>query len=205
MYLSVVQLAHCFGHAPDAFVDVVARFRNCRTNRSLEFGRFRDDVGRGSGDDLADSDYRGVHGVGLARYERLQRRYQQCSNDDGIDCLVRACAMAAFAPDRDAEAVRLRRHGAFPDHDLAGWPLLRNVTRENGAHVLQGPGIDHHARASAAFLGRLENEHDIAVGRLFRQQRRGSQDHGHVCVMAAGMHAVWVERPVARIRKVAAG
>jgi hypothetical protein len=71
MYFGVVQFAHGLGHAPHAFVDVVAGVGEGRADRALERGRFRDDVRRRTGLDLADRDDRRMYGVGLARDERL--------------------------------------------------------------------------------------------------------------------------------------
>jgi hypothetical protein len=55
--------------------------------------------------DLADRNDRRMHGVGLARNQRLQRRYQQRRDYDRIDRLVWTCTVSAFATDGDVETV----------------------------------------------------------------------------------------------------
>jgi hypothetical protein len=85
-----------------------------------------------------------MHGVGLARNQRLQRRYQQRRDYDRIDRLVWTCTVSAFATDGDVETVGLGRHRAFADHDLAGRPFVGDVATENGADALERTGVYHY-------------------------------------------------------------
>ena len=81
---------------------------------------------------------------------------------------------------------------------------MGDVAAENGAYAFERAGVDHHPRTAAAFLGGLEDQHDVAIRRISSERGRGAEDHGHVCVVAAGMHAAGVDRTVVRVGEVAA-
>ena len=62
---------------------------------------------------------------------------------------------------------------------------------------VEQPVLDHRLGAAQAFLGRLEDEMHRAVEiARFREIARRAEQHRRVAVMAAGMHAPVMPRPV---------
>ena len=119
---------------------------------------------------------------------------------DGVDAFLRGRSVAAFAMYPDRELVhgshdRARRsdHGAGGD---GGGNDAADVGPEDRVHVLQTAFGDGPYRSGSIFLFGLEEETHGAfqLRRVLLQYFRRAEKHGHVGVVAAGMHPAGIFR-----------
>src|SRR5258708_4526898 len=100
--------------------------------------------------------------------------------------------MGAAPGARDAEIGAARHHRPGADGELADRkprPVVHAKDRIAGK-ALEQPVLDHRIAAAEALFGRLEDEIDGAVEVAGPgEMARGSQQHGRMPVMAAGMQA----------------
>ena len=107
---------------------------------------------------------------------------------------ARAVGLLALHGDRDAVRARIEAHRPIVQQVGVG---RADVQAENGVDLglVQRPVADHQLGAAflaglGAFLGRLEDQHHRAldVGLHAGQHGGSSQQHGHMGVVAAGVH-----------------
>ena len=108
---------------------------------------------------------------------------------------MRHGGMAALAGQRQIEDVKGRHHGRGV-HCRRTYgqarPVVHAVDRVHG-EALEQPFLDHGARATFVFLGRLEDEmHDTGKVGGRGQSLGRPQQHAGVAVMAAGVHTASV-------------
>src|SRR3954447_12677794 len=105
--------------------------------------------------------------------------------------IIRACRVAASALDRDGELVGCGHHGTGPESkepDRDARHVVHAIDLLD-AEALHEAVLDHRVTASAALLGRLEDQHRraVEVARL-SEVLSGPEQHGGVAVMTTGMH-----------------
>lgn len=110
---------------------------------------------------------------------------------NGIAGHMRHGGMAARRLEGEVELARTRHHRSVMHDDLAGSHIRPIVQAENIADrkAFEKAGIEHQLGAAIALLGRLEDKIDRApelTGE--REIGGGAEEHGHMAVMAAGMH-----------------
>jgi hypothetical protein len=134
------------------------------------------------------------------RDDGLQRQRDLRRGQQGIGAVVRHGRVALRALHLDLEEVARSHERARAQCDAPqgqAWPV---VHAEDGVHgeALEQSVLDHGPGACAALLRRLEDEmHGAAEGITMRRQiARGSEQHRHVAVMAAGMHDAGIARAV---------
>ena len=98
--------------------------------------------------------------------------------------------MGAHALDVDAEPVGVahattRLGGKRPRVNLAPYVLA-----EDGVHAVERAGGDHVACADGDFLRRLKDETHFSMQLIahIHENARGAELHGHVAIVATGMH-----------------
>ena len=114
-------------------------------------------------------------------------------NVNGVDALLRAGAVAAFAGDLDLKHIGGGHDGAHAVPDLAGGDHLAHVAVE--AHgsihmgIFQDAGLNHQKGAARAFLIGLEHEFDPATEffPILHQQLGRAQQHGGMDIVATGV------------------
>ena len=104
---------------------------------------------------------------------------------------MRPCGVPAFALNLNRQMVGGSHHRARTNSELADRQarIIVHAVKFVDAEALDQPVLEHGQRASAALLGRLENDHrgagEIAgLGEIFC----GAKQHRGVAVMAAGVH-----------------
>ena len=109
----------------------------------------------------------------------------------GVDALVGLRRVRALAFDGDVEFIARRHHR--PCHHaqrarFGAWPVVHAVDGIHGKLAEQAVCY-HFARAGAAFFGRLEDQvHGAVEMAVLRQVMGGTEQHGRVAVVAAGVH-----------------
>ena len=105
--------------------------------------------------------------------------------------------MDAFPRDLDAELRRARHHAAGARGDRVLRQLRPEMQAEDArnAVLFQNPGLADRLGAAGRLLGRLEDQQDVARQRLLRRDEiRQREQHGHMAVVAAGVHPPLVGR-----------
>ena len=99
--------------------------------------------------------------------------------------------MPAFTGDDNFNAVYSSLHGPGCDTDHASlgfWRVVNGIGRLCRKAVKQTV-LNHGARASIAFFAGLKNQHSRAIKIAgFSQITRGTDQHGGVAIVPAGMH-----------------
>ena len=85
------------------------------------------------------------------------------------------------------------------------WQLRPEMQTEDArnAVLFQNPGLADRLGAAGRLLGRLEDQQDVARQRLLRRDEiRQREQHGHMAVVAAGVHPPpsWVEAKGSPVR-----
>jgi hypothetical protein len=117
------------------------------------------------------------------------------SNEHGIDALLGMRTVGTLAGDGDVEEGAAGGSCGGAGDEFAHRQAGAVVHAEDGiaGETLEQPVLQHFQCAADAFLGRLEDEVDGAVEVAgFRQVFGGTQQHGRVAVVAAGVHAAGV-------------
>ena len=134
--------------------------------------------------------------VHLPAHDALQRGHDLGADLDGVHAQVRLGAVPAAAEDLELEAVHGREARPAADADRPLGPLGPEVAGDGVVHlgVVHDARFDHRLGPARAFLGRLEDEHGrTGQARLQPvQDGRRTERHGHVGVVAAGVHAAGV-------------
>ena len=155
----------------------------------------RDHVGRArrAGGDMADAQHGRLAGRHVAADDALHRHDELCGHEGRVGAAVGHGAVAARTLEDDFPAVGRGEHRAGADGEVTDREARHVVHAVNhiARELLEQAFLDHHARATEAFLGGLEDEVDGAaeVGRRRKLPGRAQQHRG-VPVMAAGMHLV---------------
>src|SRR3712207_4558481 len=153
---SAGELLYALGYPPpEVFVE--------GADRAAEARGLRDYVVGGAGPDLPDRQDRRLHRVNLPRDHGLKGRHDLGGHGDGVSGEVRHRAVAARAPDAYLEGVGRRHYGACLGRRLPERQPRPQVKREDRAHVVRGPLLDHDLAPALALLGRLEEELDGPV------------------------------------------
>ena len=108
-------------------------------------------------------------------------------------------APCAFAGDRDIEKRATRHHRPRADLEFADRQPRPVVHPEHGLarEFVEQPVLDHRIGAALTLLRRLKDEmHGAVEIARFREIARRAEQHRRVPVMAAGVHAAVVLRPV---------
>ena len=141
--------------------------------------------------ELCHADHQGIEWVYGTAGQRLQCRDDGGACNDRVLALMRHGRMGAAAIDRDLEDVRSghRRSGIGDDFaNRKPGPVVHSV---NALHrkAFEQAFIDHDLSAAGPFFRRLENEIGSA-GEITRRRKvfRGTQQHCHMAVVAAGVH-----------------
>ena len=97
--------------------------------------------------------------------------------------------MTALTVNCDAHSRRTRKDGPADHTDLTSCKVWQIVQSVNLIDAFKTPLFAHGKSAARSLLGWLKKQHDSLVTRyvlpLFYNNRGGSQQHGHVSIMAA--------------------
>ncbi len=122
---------------------------------------------------------------------------------------MRAGGVAAGAAQPDGEPVARRRDAAGAQAELADLQARVAVEREHPVEPADATGRHDLQRALDDLLGRLEDQPDPARQqpgrRLAGQEDAGARQDRGVHVVAAGVAATWLERPVGHVLLVGHG
>ncbi len=186
-----------------AFADHVLSAGFERAHRAVDIGLFGDDVIGSTSVDLRDRDDQIIMGKMVAADNRLNGIGHAHSGHDGVSCFMGGRTVPALARDVDMKSIDSGEDGTG-----------RGVERANGraggavqgidlgnVETVQDPLLHHDLRTAAALFGRLKNEGDppCKIAGL-RQIARGTQQHGRVPVVAAGMHLARIGRGIVKAR-----
>jgi N-acetylmuramic acid 6-phosphate etherase len=117
--------------------------------------------------------------------------------DEGIDAFMRPGRVSAASVHGRGEEVGAGHDGAGGDEGVAEREVGADVHAEHGGDVLHGAILDHARRTAeslliGSLLRRLEDEaHGTLQGPgtvRIGKQTRSAHEHGHVRVVAAGVH-----------------
>ena len=148
------------------------------------------DVARLAAVELTHGDHHRFERGNIATDQDLKRRDHLGAHHHGVHALMRHGAVRRDAVDVDAEPIgvghalpRRAGHGA-------GGHFAPNMRAVNGVHAVERAGLDHGKRADGDLLGRLEDDAHLAYQRIggIAQDAHGAEHHGHVRIMAAGVH-----------------
>ena len=163
--------------------------------RRVEVRGVRDDVAPGAGVEGTDGHHHRVEDVEAPGDHRLERGHHGGRRGHRVAPVVRRGAVAAPAVHGHLEPVAGGHQRAGPGPE--GPP---RVLRRHHVHAVRRVGppaggvehalVDHQAGAVPALLTGLEHEDHITAQRLpvLHQQPRGPHQHGHVQIVAAGVH-----------------
>ena len=116
---------------------------------------------------------------------------EMAAGQHGIAGHVRHGGVTAGRLELQGKFPRSGHHRAIMDDHLAGRHIRPIVQAENiaGGEALEQAGIQHELGAAIALLRRLEHQIDRAAKTAGQREiGRRPQKHGHVAVMAAGVH-----------------
>ena len=142
---------------------------------------------------MRDGQHGRIEGGHAAGDHRLQRHHHLAGDGDGVDGVMWLRCMAAFALDREFDAVSGSEQGTRLAGEHARLDVRRDVKREGSIrNRIDQAIIEHVAGAMPAFLTRLEHElhrsgEPVALGA--KGVGRGDQ-HRDMRVVAAGVHRV---------------
>ena len=177
-------------HAP---LDQVEHLQREGAHRALDLAGIRHDVGGLAGMDHRHRDDGGVDRLLVAGDDGLEGLHHLAGHRHRVDAVVRQRGVRALAGDADQELVARGHDRAAADREVAGGQARPVVHAEDRVHgeAIEQAVLHHLARAAAAFLGGLEDAVDGAGEALAvrGQFLRGGQQHRHMAVVAAGMHA----------------
>ena len=158
----------------------------------LQHGFIRDDVERRPRVEAPDGDHGRCEGLHFSTDEPLEGVHHLDSDVDGIDTDVRHGPVASAAEYLDGEGIHGRHGGAVDDADLSFGDRRPYVGPEGvvDLRVFHDALFDHRLGSAEPFFRRLKNELDGPLQPiLHRTQDRGrSQKHGHMRIVAAGVH-----------------
>ena len=163
---------------------------------------FRDHVPGVAGLDLRHADHRRLHRRDVAAHDRLERADHLRRRHHRVDREVRHRAVGAAAAHRHLEHVEGRHHGARADGEATGVQPRPVVEAEHrvGGEAVEEPLLDHHPPASFVLLGGLEDEvHGPVESAALGELAGRAQQHGHVAVVAAGVHGAGNLRAIGRL------
>ena len=131
----------------------------------------------------------------LTGNDLLQGNHNVRGNVDGVHALFRSGAVAAHALDLQHEAVEGGHAAAGNHYQSAGRDLGiqdgADVAAEHGIHAVHDSLFNGDGGALAQLLSGLEHKADVALELLavLLEHPQGTQQHGRMGVVAAGMHA----------------
>ena len=183
------------GDVAHALLDEVEHVQAEGAHGALHFAVVGHDVGGFAGVDHGDRDDARIDRLFVARDDGLKGLHHLAGDRHRVDAVVGQRGMAAFAVNGDFEFIarrhdRPRAQGELPFGQAR--PVVHAVDGLHGEQLKQA--IAHHlAGATAALFCRLKNEIHRAVKLLVLRQVLGrSQEHGHMAVVAAGVHLAGV-------------
>ena len=115
--------------------------------------------------------------------------FLEVTHRNGINGVMRARAMSAFATHFNDEVLAERRLRPRRDADVTHGQSRINVKREDGARAFDSSLRDHLASTAAGFLRRLKNTspgHGQFAGAM--QRHRGPKQNGGMRIVPAGVH-----------------
>ena len=175
----------------DTFLQQVADIGFEAADGGAEHGGFGDDVRRGAGVDLGDGNHRLVQGIDIARDDGLDGLDHADHGHDRVDAFVRRRPMAAPAGDVDGGGVDRRHQRAGRGQEMAERHARGVVDAVNlgDGETVHHPFLHHDLAPGPILFCRLKDQRHAArkTPRL-GQVLGGPQKHGHMAVMAAGVH-----------------
>ncbi len=184
-------------HFQDTPVDHAVGWGVVAANGALENGPLGDDVERRPGVERADGDDNAVVRVSVAADDALQGDDDLRRGQDGVGAEVRGRAVAAAPLDGDGEDAGRRHRRPLDNTRLAqryGRPQMHGQSHVR-PRMLQHPLGDDRQRPAQPLLGRLEEELERAGYLVLpsREEPRQRQPHGHMAIVAAGVHDAGVD------------
>ena len=158
---------------------------------ALQLATVGDDIGGFACMDHGDGDHAGINRFEVAAHDGLERLHHLAGNWHWVQPQVRQRCMAALALDGNLELVAgshhwPRAHGKFADR--AARPVVHAKHRLHREFLKQAV-LDHLARTTTAFFGRLEDQVNRAVKiAVFGEVLGCCQQHGGVTIMPTGVH-----------------
>jgi hypothetical protein len=184
--------AEAFGNpardAPDARGHLPAYRRVEGADRPQERDLLRDDVEGGAPVDGADRDHCRLQGRHLPGDQSLEARDHVGRRDHRVRAPVRHRAVAPAAAHHDRQVVHRRHERACPDPDRPHRLLVPEVNADRDVHPLQHARFDDRLRPPLTLLRRLEQEAHGSRELPPGENAGGGRAHGHVAVVAAGVH-----------------
>ena len=149
-----------------------------------------DDVVHAAAVELADGDDQRIDRVILAADVGLQRHDYRGSGDDGVVSVLRSGAVGLESLDADGEVIAGGHAIAGSNADIGSIQSAPDVLAEDGVNAVEDVVIDIVLCAAGHFLTGLEQELDLALELilLLEQDMCRAEQHGHVVIVAAGMH-----------------
>ena len=181
----------------ELFLHHLAQLAGVGADGALQLHVLADDVVHIAAVELADGQNQGIYGVVDAGDKGLQRHHDGGSRDDGVMPVLGRGAVGLQALDMDLEVVHGGHAVAAVHADIGGVQGSPDVQAEDGVHTVQHAVLHIVLRAVADLLGRLEDELHLAASQLVlhvAEDLGRTQEHGHVVVVAAGVHDAVVLR-----------
>ena len=175
----------------ELFLHHLAQLTGVGANGAFQLHILADDVVHIAAVEFAHRQNQGVCGIVDAGDEGLQRHHDGGGGNDGVVPVLGRGAVGLQALDMDLEVVHGGHAVAAVHADIGGVQRAPDVQAEDGVHTVQHAVLHIVLRAVADLLGRLEDELHLAAGQLIlhvTEDLGRAQEHGHVVVMAAGVH-----------------
>ena len=147
-----------------------------------------------AGGDLAHGDDQRVERIVHPGDQLLDGLENGACHHHGVHTLVRGGSVGGLALHLNGEAVAAGHEVTGGESDTRGVIGTPDMHAVNGVHTVQRVFLHHPQSAHGGLLRRLEHQAHVA-GKLVLhlvEDLGGAQQHGHVIVMAAGMHLALV-------------
>ena len=142
----------------DAPVGKFAHLGGKGTRRAFQHRLFGNDVVLRAGPCLAHADDDGIHRIGAARDDALQRHHDLTCNIKCINAQIGLGDVRAFSLDVDAEEVAARIDGTCDARDLSDIKRAGHMSAEDSVDALKKAGSYKLPRSLPDFLSLLEKE-----------------------------------------------